>query len=56
MNVHTQQGPDETPRLSVQGHIDLLGWTRTTSLMFVACGLYGLCDAIELGLMSYLIP
>jgi putative MFS transporter len=46
----------ESSRLSVQGHIDLLGWTRTTSLMFVACGLYWLCDAIELGLMSYLIP
>ena len=40
---------------SVVAHIDKVGWTRVTTLMFVSCGLYWLCDAVELGLMSYLV-
>ncbi len=36
-------------------HVDQTGWSRVTTLMFVACGLYWLCDAVELGLMSYLV-
>ena len=42
--------------LTISEHVDRVGWNRITTLMFVACGLYWLCDAVELGLMSYLIP
>jgi hypothetical protein len=39
----------------VSWHVDQTGWTRVTTLMFISCGLYWLCDAVELGLMSYLV-
>ena len=41
---------------SVREHIDVLGWNRLTWIMFCSCGIYWLCDAIEVGLLSYLVP
>jgi putative MFS transporter len=48
---------DELPGpLLIREHVDVVGWSRVTTVMFVCCGLYWLADAIELGLMSYLVP
>ncbi len=42
--------------LTIREHVDRLGWSRLTTIMWCCCGLYWLGDAIELGLMSYLVP